>query len=168
MNSITNETLVSVHGFITKLNPEQLRLFVLQMQDKQPIIQSYLFSLVHSNITENEHRMLNFIFILIVRCYEYEYGEISLIEEQTVRDFDQEYSAYIMRERKTKLLKKVIHSSSKEAKQYEIVSFLELLVEGYKEIKSQFEDKDKPLVKFAIYTIVILMNTEVKKRNEES
>jgi len=168
MRPISKETHTSVMAFLDNLNADQIKAISERMEEKQPYVKSYIASSLEGMISKKESTMLNFLFVFIIRCYEYEYGEMVLISDQTVGDYNTEQDLYTQRESKRNSLRKIVSSLSKDANQRELIDYIDKFLEDGNGFESGFNPAYLIIIKLVIYCTIILLNREAEKKNEAS
>jgi hypothetical protein len=163
MREITEETFMSVNDFISGLNGDQIIDFFTRLQEKQPVIHSYILMNFRSEASDKSRMHANFIFTHLIRSYEYEYGEFPMIDVDTVKNFQEEKNKYLTLELKRNSRSKVINGLRREGGQRELLKFLDLFIEGDKETPSDFLPEEMWNMKVAFYLTVILLNEEMEK-----
>jgi hypothetical protein len=168
MRPVSKETYTSVLSFMYNLNKEQIDEISDRMRIKQPSIEDYLAGNILEIITEKETPAINFLFIFIIRCYDYEYGELNLISEDATYEHFDELNQSTQRECKRYSLRKVTHSLSRDTNQRELVAFIDNFLEGDNRFGFTFGSEDIVLIRLVIYCILLLLNKEVEKGNQSS
>jgi hypothetical protein len=168
MKPISKETYISVFSFMKNLNKEQVDDLRDRIEEKQPFIQSYLAGNILEIIAEEESSIINFLFAFIIRCYDYEYGELNLISEEIIYDHFYALNEYTIRELKRNSKKKIANSLSRETNQRELVAFIDNFLEGDNDSGIKFNSEDVVLIRMLIYIILLLLNKEVEKGNHAS
>ena len=108
------------------------------------------------------------IFIYIIRAYEYEYGEIAEIPSEKTDELNDRILKYFHTELKRNSINKVYKEIRKNAKQKELIDFLESLAEGKRFIETPFRNEIIPHVMAGIYSILLLLNESIEAMNQES
>jgi hypothetical protein len=166
MRPVSKETYISVLSFMNKLNKEQVNEICNRMKIKQPAIEAYLAANILEIITEKETPAINFLFVFIIRCYDYEYGEMNLISEDATYEHFDELNEYTQRELKRYSKRKVTHSLSRDTYQRELVAFIDNFLEGDNPFVITFTSEDIVLIRMVIYCVLLLLNKEVEKTNK--
>ena len=117
MIAISGETILSVDSFINNLSSEQILSLAIRVKEKQPHLQSYFNSFINSHAIPKEMAVLDFIFIYIIRAYEYEYGELEEIQSEIIRANDDMVFSFIQTEKKRNSLSKIHKEIKKQAAQ---------------------------------------------------
>ena len=167
MKNISKETYCSVHDFICQLNEEQHLSFLTRMNEKQPLFAPYIHSFVTEDVSQHGLASINFMTVFIIRCFDYEYGDLHEITIEMLEEYDKRASAWIARERKLTNIVKITKACERNAGQRDIIEFIHVMIDGIGDLKSPFNDKERQSVKLAIYNIIIMLNEQVEKMNVE-
>ena len=162
MREISEETYLGVNDFICGLNKDQLKEFHRRMKEKQPNLHD--FFICHILFETNQKILLSFnsIFALIIRSYEYEYGEFPILKKDRLVNFHHNKSKQIVEELKLNSREKILSDLRTQAGQSELISFIDLIVDGTLEKPSPYSVLQKSDVKFGIYLAIIFLNQEME------
>jgi hypothetical protein len=163
MREISEETFGSIHSFMKGLNNEQVPEFVKSLQVKQPSIHAFIYQYLGELAEPPSLGMGGYIFAIIIRCYEYEYGEFQTITPEKVLEFHTEKMKNIAAELKRKPLNKVVSGLRREARQRVMIEYLDIMMMGSNDVETVFNAVEKEKIRVAIYMIIILLNEEMEK-----
>jgi hypothetical protein len=168
MKQIPNDpTILSIITFIKGLNEEQKESFYIRLVEKQP----HLFTMMGSvpDITQVDCiNTLNYLFGLILRSFEYEFGEIPMISLETINEFNDEMEIAINRELKTSSPYKSVRNFKRNVHQNDLTDYVDSILEGTKESPATFPADILPAIKISIYFVIDLLNREVQKMDGHS
>ena len=163
MKEISGETFTSISSFITGLSQEQMTEFFTRQKEKQLYVHSYIVNSVGTAASLSSKVFANLLFALIIRCYEYEYGEILPITEKRLAKFMKERNESIVRELKRNSRKKVYNGLRRDAEQRKFIDNLDWFIDGDNENPSGFIESERLNVKITAYLIVFFLNAEMEK-----
>lgn len=163
MREISEDTYISINDFICGLNEEQTSAFFFRMKDKQPAIHSYMLQSIGIESSKYALVIGNFLFALIIRSYEYEYGEFPMIAQERITEYNSEKTKFITLELKRNSRNKTINGLKREAGQRVLIEFLELMTAKDSRTHASFTEDEKSRLKIAVYLTVIFLNEEMEK-----
>lgn len=164
MREISEETFGSIHSFMKGLSDEQIPDFILRLSEKQPNIHSFIYHYLGAPDADPKSLgMGGYLFAIIIRCYEYEYGEFQTITQEIFSEFHNEKKKYLDNELKRNSRNKVISGLRRQAGQRVMIHYLDILMMGGIGVQSVFKDSEKESIKVAIYMIIIFLNAEMEK-----
>ena len=163
MREISGETFTSISSFITGLNKEQMTEFFNRQKEKQLYVHSYIINSAGADASLSSKVFANLLFALIMRCFEYEYGELLPITEESLSEFITERNEFIVRELKRNSRKKVVSGIRRIAGQRRFIDNLDWFIDGDKDNPSGFIESERLNVKITVYLIVYFLNTEMEK-----
>jgi hypothetical protein len=102
----------------------------------------------------------------LIRTYEYEYGELELIDIATINDGDDELFKVMKKANDMPSMKKVELELAMKADQAPFIQFLESLIDGIKANKSQNALLDKMGVKLGLYITMVILNSVVESNEK--
>jgi hypothetical protein len=149
------------------LSNEQIVPLANRMKEKQPHLQLYFLSFIGEICNAKELAVHEIIFIYIIRAYEYEYDEIAEIPEEKTDELNERIIKFFQTELKRNSINKVYKEIRKNARQKELIDFLESLSDGKRFIETPFRNEIKPHVMAAIYSIILLLNETIEAMNQE-
>jgi hypothetical protein len=163
MREISEETLESISVFIRGLNADQRADFMDRIAEKQYHIYSYIHEFLEDEISDKTSDTTMYLLAIIIRCYEYEYGEFPQVSEERVTIYSDEKNTFIRQEMNRHSLNKIANGFKRAAGQRVLINHLDEIIEGNKTNPLGFEDYEKMSIRAAIYLTVILLNEEMEK-----
>jgi hypothetical protein len=166
MKPISEESIYSVASFAKNLTADQLKDLYIRINEKQPHMYQYFKNFISKSGTKETMALLPYIFLLLIRTYEYEYGELELIDIATINDGDDELFKVMKKANDMPSMKKVELELAMKADQAPFIQFLESLIDGIKANKSQNALLDKMGVKLGLYITMVILNSVVESNEK--
>jgi hypothetical protein len=163
MREISEETFESITVFIRGLNEDQRADFMERIAEKQYHIYTYIHEFLEDEISDKTSETTMYLLAIIIRCYEYEYGEFPAVSEERVNNYSDEKNTFIGQEMKRHSLGKIANGFKRAAGQRVLINHLEEIIAGNKNNPLGFEDYEKMSIRAAIYLSIILLNEEMEK-----
>ena len=142
MQSISKETIEIIHTFFNNLNEEQIKENLEILIAKQPNLYESVIDFFEDETNESKLGYINFMFCFSIRCYEYFYGELKVIDDEIITNTVMKWNDFFKYSRKKLTPSHVINEFNRAIRQPEMYEYLNETILQSNEVQNIYDQEE--------------------------